>query len=167
MVATWRMCYCSPAGRRWLICGPSLVDTGRTGRVQRHALTDALGIAHAREDVNPAPRAVSRLPKVTVTASGAGPADVDISDDPDDVVAYDVSRVPVGVTLSRIGRAFAVDTTPAEEQCCDASVLVAAAAAGGVSFVQKGGVGSLYAGSLPEMMAVRKERLRGALVGGR
>ena len=98
---------------------------------------------------------LSRLPNVTVRNPDSESPDIEISDDPDDVRAFSVATVPVGVTLSRLGRSFVVDATPAEEHCCDASVLVTVTSAGQVSLVQKGGPGSLYAGSLVEMIAVR------------
>jgi len=98
------------------------------------------------------------LPAVTVNNATGGEPEISISDDPDDVRGFDIRSVPVGITLSRIGRSFIVDATPAEALCADAYVLVCVDASGRISLVQKGGTGSLAAGSLTEVLRVRVAR---------
>mmetsp|Transcript_15210 Transcript_15210/g.16913 ORF Transcript_15210/g.16913 Transcript_15210/m.16913 type:complete len:282 (+) Transcript_15210:28-873(+) len=111
-------------------------------------LTDAVGIATR------AALATTTIPEVTVIA-GDKPDDYDLqpSDDPEDIINIDVSKVPIAVTFTRIGNFHVVDTTPEEEACMTARVSVTVNKAGDICGIEKG-YGSLSLVQLKEVLQV-------------
>ena len=69
--------------------------------------------------------------------------DIEVSDDPQQYDKLNVSRVPVCVTLSKIGGKFIVDANLDEEQCVHANLVVSVNSLGHVCSVEKGGKGTL------------------------
>eukprot|EP00794_Sanderia_malayensis_P003695 gene3695-4213_t len=84
----------------------------------------------------------TELPKLEISGE-AGEVDFDVLDDQYDVQTIDVSRVPLIVTVNKIGSRFVLDATAEEEACCDAKLLVAVNGAGRICGMRKLGVGGL------------------------
>jgi len=92
--------------------------------------------------------ASTRVPVVRVTAVDGGEPEIEVDDDPGAFDRLDVSRSPLLVTLSRIGNHCIVDSTPEEEGCSSASLVVAVTPKGGVSTLRKVGGGSFHPATL-------------------
>ena len=98
----------------------------------------------------------TRLPDLKVIGEGAE-RDIEVSDDPYDIVPLDVSGVPVLVTLNKIRDRYVVDATLQEEVCSDSQLLVAINAKGNVCSTQLHGDGAMHPDLLFEMLRVGKK----------
>jgi len=98
----------------------------------------------------------TRLPDLTVIGEGAE-RDIEVSDDPYDIIPLDVSNVPVLVTLNKIKNRYVVDATTEEEVCSDAQLLVSINSKGNICSAQKHGNGAIHPDLLFEMMRVGKK----------
>ena len=94
----------------------------------------------------------TRLPKVTVVRNEVGSDDLEISDDPDDVMQLNVEKCPLLVTVSKVGHSQVVDATLAEEACCLGKIYVAVENSGCISYMRKAGGGSFDPFSVQEML---------------
>ena len=94
----------------------------------------------------------TRLPKVTVVRNEIGTDDLEISDDPDDVIQLNVDKSPLVVTVSKIGHSQVVDASVSEEACSFGKLYVAVDSTGCISFLRKAGGGSLDPFSVQEML---------------
>eukprot|EP00092_Neocalanus_flemingeri_P027564 GFUD01029905.1.p1 GENE.GFUD01029905.1~~GFUD01029905.1.p1 ORF type:complete len:293 (+),score=89.54 GFUD01029905.1:76-954(+) len=94
--------------------------------------------------------ASTRVPKVTVTAVDGGEPEIEVCDSvgPEGYDRLDLSGAPVLVTLARIGNHCIVDTSPEEETCSSASLLVAVTPGGQMATVRKVGGGSFHPATL-------------------
>eukprot|EP01116_Phalansterium_solitarium_P009255 TRINITY_DN23328_c0_g1_i1.p3 TRINITY_DN23328_c0_g1~~TRINITY_DN23328_c0_g1_i1.p3 ORF type:complete len:283 (+),score=87.97 TRINITY_DN23328_c0_g1_i1:1429-2277(+) len=88
------------------------------------------------------------IPKVEVDEENM---EFELCDDTDGT-RLDVSRLPVAVTLTRIGTGYVVDARPEEEACESAHVTVSVNRQGNFCGVHKGGPGGLEPSALAEMM---------------
>jgi len=95
----------------------------------------------------------ARLPDLTVIGEGAE-RDIEVSDDPYDILPLDISNVPVLVTLNKISNRYVVDATAEEEVCSDAELLIAINSKGRVCSMQKHGKGAIHPDLLFEMLRV-------------
>jgi len=98
----------------------------------------------------------TRIPDLNVIGEGAE-RDIEVSDDPYDIIPVDVSNVPVLVTLNKIGNRYVVDATAEEEVCTDAQLLVSINSKGKLCSAQKHGDGAIHPDLLFEMMNVAKK----------
>ena len=103
-------------------------------------------------------------------ASVAGDGSLEVSDDLSEAVPLETRRVPVSVTLARLGRTFVIDPSTEEELCSSSRVSVAASAAGRLMGMHSTGQAPLDAGAIGDTLSrgVRVaqlliERLDGAL----
>ena len=101
----------------------------------------------------------TRLPKLHIIGEGSE-RDIELSDDPYDVVQLELANVPVLVTLNKIGNRFVVDATAKEEACSDAQILVSVNRQGSICSMQKHGSGGIN----PELMFEMLDA--GKIVGG-
>jgi len=124
----------------------------------------------------------TRLPNVTVLEDAAGNKEIEISDDSEDVKALDVTNVPLTVTLhkvlfllvfvffiivvsfyshrtfaSQFKKKYVVDASLQEEQCSEATLVVALNKAGNICLVQKGGHGTINPSTLTDMIQSAKK----------
>jgi len=90
----------------------------------------------------------TKIPVVSVTAVDGGEPEIELSDDPYSCTRLDVSNAPVLVTLTRIGNHCIVDSTPEEESCSGASLVVAVIPTGDLATVKKVGGGSFHPDTL-------------------
>lgn len=92
----------------------------------------------------------TRVPKVTVTAVDGGEPEIEVCDSvgPEGYTRLDLSNAPILVTLARIGNHCIVDTSPEEETCSSASLLVAVTPRGEMATVRKVGGGSFHPATL-------------------
>jgi len=92
----------------------------------------------------------TRVPRVTVTAVDGGEPEIEVCDSvgPEGYTRLDLSRAPILVTLARIGNHCIVDTSPEEETCSSASLLVAVTPGGEMATVRKVGGGSFHPATL-------------------
>jgi len=92
--------------------------------------------------------ASTKIPVVSVTAVDGGEPEIELSDDPYTATRLDVTRAPVLVTTTRIGNHCIVDSTPEEECCSGASLVVAVTPSGELATVKKVGGGSFHPDTL-------------------
>jgi len=97
------------------------------------------------------------IPNVTATAGDEGEYEINLPDDPSDVIKLKTSNCPVLVTVSKIGNHHVVDATLEEEVCSHASLIVGVTSKGLVTGVKKVGKGSLSLGSVNEMMETARK----------
>ena len=92
----------------------------------------------------------TRVPKVTVTAVDGGEPEIEVCDSvgPEGYTRLDLSNAPILATLARIGNHCIVDTSPEEETCSSASLLVAVTPRGEMATVRKVGGGSFHPATL-------------------
>lgn len=95
-----------------------------------------------------------RLPNVKVDASDPQNPSVEVSDDPMDTRPLDIARVPLTVTLYKVGAHSIVDPTPEEEACADASLVLAVNKAGACCLAHKRGRGGIDPRLLVDMIKV-------------
>lgn len=115
-------------------------------------LLDALSIAIKAALAN------SGLPKVEITG-GTTPdeeADFELSDNPEDVLQLDMSRVPLVITLTKVGKHYIVDATTEEESQMTAAVSVSINRKGSIlGITKRGGIG-LDPSVVMDMISVAK-----------
>lgn len=95
----------------------------------------------------------TRIPDLTVIGDGSE-KDIEVSDDPYDVLPIDISNVPVLVTLNKISNRYVVDATAEEDVCSDSQLLVSINDKGRVCSVQKHKDGAIHPDLLFEMLRV-------------
>ncbi|KAJ8041464.1 Exosome complex exonuclease RRP42 [Holothuria leucospilota] len=99
----------------------------------------------------------TRIPKVTVLRDSEGGEDIEVSDDPDGYHTLEISKVPLFVTLSKIGQKHVVDATLEEEACCSASLVVSVNSSGDFTGMVKKGSSSLSNDSIHDMLVTAKK----------
>jgi len=104
-------------------------------------LIDAAGIAVKSALFN------TRIPKVSFDQEIE---ELDVPEDPSDLVSLDVSRLPLLVTATKIGGHFVVDATEIEEAASTSSVVFAVDPVGQVIHTKMLGSGTLYMDPLKE-----------------
>lgn len=110
-------------------------------------LLDALSIA------TKAALADTKLSKVNIIAGeNEGDYEVEVSEDPYDSIPFPHQHLPIFVTLSKIGGAFAVDLTQEEEQCVSAHFTVAVNQLGQICGIEKSGVGGVSEAALSDLL---------------
>lgn len=116
-------------------------------------LLDALAIAIKAAMSN------TGIPKVEITnsATNEAAAEFEVNDNPDEFSQLDTSRVPVIVTLTKVGRHYIVDATAEEESQMSSAVSIAVNNSGHICGITKrGGVG-LDPSVLLDMISVARE----------
>eukprot|EP00123_Amoebidium_parasiticum_P014112 comp22337_c0_seq1/m.33219 comp22337_c0_seq1/g.33219 ORF comp22337_c0_seq1/g.33219 comp22337_c0_seq1/m.33219 type:complete len:298 (-) comp22337_c0_seq1:454-1347(-) len=95
----------------------------------------------------------TRIPKIKlVEGDDDEPIDIELDDDPSACVPLDTSRLPVIITLTKIGARHIVDATMEEEACMMARLFVGVDGDGNLCLLQKGGFGGVDPGALYEMV---------------
>lgn len=97
------------------------------------------------------------IPNVTATAGDEGEYEINLPEDPSDVIKLKTSNCPVLVTISKIGNHHVVDATLEEEFCSHASLIVGVTSKGMITGVKKRGQGSLCLESVNEMLETAKK----------
>jgi exosome complex component RRP42 len=116
----------------------------------------------------------TKIPKVSVTAgpNGDDPTELELDDDPEECSRFDVSGVPLTVTVTRLGGRFVVDATEDETQHSNAALAVAVDSSGNVRGVSQMAPGGSSASAQPrragelvskETSGIDLASLRGAL----
>lgn len=91
------------------------------------------------------------IPHVKVIETGkVGEYDLEMPDDPDDVISISVDKVPIYVTFANIGNFAVMDPSLEEEMCRGCRLTVGVNKAGSVCGMDKG-TGSFSLDSLPEL----------------
>jgi len=98
----------------------------------------------------------TQVPALKVTRHG-DEYEIELSDNPEDCTSIPVQRVPVIVTVSKVGKRFIVDTTLEEEMCADARVTAAVVQSGKFAMVQKGASGVIDPLALFDMLQVASD----------
>ncbi|KAG5553511.1 hypothetical protein RHGRI_011402 [Rhododendron griersonianum] len=113
-------------------------------------LLDALGAAIKAALSN------TGIPKVHVatSASSDGQPEVDVSDE--DFLQFDTSRVPVVVTLTKVGRHYIVDATSKEESQMSSAISVSINRQGRIRGLTKRGGAGLDPSAVLDMISVAK-----------
>ncbi|XP_015788006.1 exosome complex exonuclease RRP42 [Tetranychus urticae] len=91
----------------------------------------------------------TRLPKVYFNPDIM---DIEISEDPFDLMQLDVSKVPIFVTVTRIGNNYTIDPTQEEEASSIASLLFSVDNCGTLLHSKKLGHGSLHCYPIKELI---------------
>jgi exosome complex component RRP42 len=101
----------------------------------------------------------ARLPRVRAVPSddGSGTLELEVEHDVLAGALLDLSRLPLCITLSRIGEHFLVDATPDEMQCASGAVVIAVAANDVVCSLEKLGDSSLPASIVFSMISAAKQ----------
>jgi len=99
----------------------------------------------------------TKIPVVSVTAIDGGEPELELSSDPFSHTRLKVDKAPLLVTMVRIGNYCVVDSTPEEEGCGSASLLVAVTPAGKITTTKKVGGGAFQITSIKsaEQQAVK------------
>ena len=84
--------------------------------------------------------------------------DLDVPEDPSNVVSIDTSRLPVLVSLTKIGPNYVIDATENEEAASFSSVVIAIDPTGNVVHWKKISSGTLVAKPLTASLKVALER---------
>ncbi|CAM6092665.1 unnamed protein product [Calypogeia fissa] len=115
-------------------------------------LLDALSIAIKAALAN------SGLPKVEITGgtSADDEADFELSDNPEDFLQLDTSRVPLVITLTKVGKHYIVDATTEEESQMTAAVSVSLNEQGSILGITKRGGTGLDPSVVMDMISVAK-----------
>lgn len=95
------------------------------------------------------------VPHVQVI-QGENSVELDVSDDPSDVIALECENVPLCVTLAQIGPYFILDATQEEENCMSAGLLVGVDPKGEVCGLHTLGLGAFPSIDLVEMLRVAR-----------
>ncbi len=107
-------------------------------------LLDVLSIAARAALHNARVPAVRAVPAPSAAADGAADAvELEVDSDVAAGVPLDLSRVPVCVTLTRIGKHYVVDATREEQLCSSGSLTVAVNSHGRTTSLEKRGAASL------------------------
>jgi exosome complex RNA-binding protein Rrp42 (RNase PH superfamily) len=83
-----------------------------------------------------------RIPKVTINSEEIN--DYTISDDVQQAVPLDISRIPTFITLTRINSQYVADVTREEEAASISSIAFAVNQTEGIVYIKKFGSGSLH-----------------------
>ena len=92
-----------------------------------------------------------------------GEMDFELSEDPLDCTRIDTQRIPICVSLTKIGDYFVIDPTSEEESCMTMQLTVAVDKAGNFCSMSKTGRGSIDPSGMMEMLQVRSLLLLGAV----
>lgn len=84
--------------------------------------------------------------------------DLDVPEDPSNVVSIDTSRLPVLVSLTKIGPKYVIDATENEEAASFSSVVIAIDPTGNVVHWKKISSGTLVAKQLTASLNLALER---------
>ncbi|KAM8885052.1 exosome complex component RRP42 isoform 1-T1 [Synchiropus picturatus] len=98
----------------------------------------------------------TKISKVHVSTDEEGGKEIELSDDPYDVVRLNVENVPCIVTLCKVGHRHVVDATLQEKACSVASLVISVTHKGVITCVRKVGTGSLDPESVCEMTEAGK-----------
>jgi len=111
-------------------------------------LLDALSIASY------AALSTTKLPYVkVVTGEEEEETEIEVSDDPyESKPLVGVEKLPITVSLAKIGSGFVVDGTAEEEQCMSACVSVSVNKSGQICGIHKTGAGGISSTALQEML---------------
>lgn len=96
----------------------------------------------------------TKIQSVSVKYDDNNEPEIEISDDPYDVVSLDVTNFPCFITLFRVGSEFIVDATREEEACSKAKLVLAVSPIEAVMVKEIGGPGSLHIESLSDILEV-------------
>lgn len=99
----------------------------------------------------------TRLPHVIVQKDDDGQEEIELSDDPHDVIALNTDNIPVLVTVSKVGQRHVVDASLEEEACCLACLVIAVSNDGAVYGMEKKGPNSLALDSIQDMIDTAKK----------
>lgn len=98
------------------------------------------------------------IPRVsTVPSETPNAFDLDVSDDPDDLIRLDTSSLPTAVTLARLGDFYVVDPDLDEESCLTAALTVGVTQDGTLSGATTSGPGGVPPAMLFEMLTVARK----------
>jgi len=86
----------------------------------------------------------TKMPVVSVTSVDGGEPELELSEDPHASTRLNVSSAPILVSLTRIGNHCVVDSTPEEETCSSASLVISVTPKGEVTTIKKIGGGSFH-----------------------
>jgi len=111
-------------------------------------LLDAISIAAF------AALSTTKLPNVTVVrGEEEDETEIDVSDDPfESKPLVGVDKIPVTVSLAKIGSGFVVDATAEEEQCMSACLSLSVNKGGQICGIHKAGPGGISPTALQEML---------------
>lgn len=91
------------------------------------------------------------IPKVKVIESGkVGEYELELTDDPDDLMTISVAKVPIYVSFATIGKFAVIDPSMEEEMCHGCRVTFGVNASGNVVGLEQG-AGALGLDLLPEL----------------
>lgn len=114
-------------------------------------LYDSLSIATKAALYNTA------VPRLLVTDGDEGDADISLPDNPADTWKLNLKKIPLIITVSKIGHRHIVDATSEEERCCLARAVISLSIDGTCTGVRKEGSGSLDPESFVEMVETAKK----------
>ncbi|TQD83057.1 hypothetical protein C1H46_031370 [Malus baccata] len=118
-------------------------------------LLDALGAAIKEKELMFPKAALSDtgIPRVNVAAGASGKEqpEVDVSDD--EFLQFDTSKVPVIVTLTKVGKHYIVDATSEEESQMSSAVSISVNRQGHICELTKRGVSELLINTLDSQIA--------------
>ncbi|XP_056154577.1 exosome complex component RRP42 [Lampris incognitus] len=97
----------------------------------------------------------TKIQKVHVSEDEGG-KEIELSDDPYNVLRLDVENVPCVVTLCKVGHRYVVDATLQEKACSVANLIISVTQKGMLTCVRKMGGGSLDPESIFEMTEAGK-----------
>ncbi|BBG99897.1 3'-5'-exoribonuclease family protein [Prunus dulcis] len=119
-------------------------------------LLDALGAAIKKLMFPKAALSNTGIPKVNVAAGASGDEqpEVDVSDE--EFLQFDTSRVPVIVTLTKVGRHYIVDATSEEESQMSSAVSISINRQGHICGLTKRGGAGLDPSIILDMISVAK-----------
>lgn len=98
---------------------------------------------------------ICRIPNVTFDEEMD---DLDVPEDPSNVVTIDTSRLPILVSLTRISSKYVIDVTENEEAASISSVVVAIDPTGSVTYWKKISSGTLFAPQLNTSLKLASDR---------
>jgi exosome complex RNA-binding protein Rrp42 (RNase PH superfamily) len=96
----------------------------------------------------------AELPKLIVKSDDGGEIELDISDNPSDVLKLDSSNVPFAVSISKIGNSYVVDSDLKEESVTKVRLTFGLDSNGMIRYSSKDGFGSLDPDTLYSMIDV-------------
>ncbi|KAG8193150.1 hypothetical protein JTE90_006981 [Oedothorax gibbosus] len=99
----------------------------------------------------------TKIQSATVKCDGENEPEIEISDDPYDVFSLDVTKLPVLITLYRVGSEFIVDASGEEEACSICKLVLAVSPTDTALMRQFGGSGSLHIATLQDGIEVGQD----------
>ena len=96
-----------------------------------------------------------RIPNVTFDEEMD---DLDVPEDPSNVVTIDTSKLPILVSLTKIGPSYVIDVTENEEAASISSLVVAIDPSGNVIYWKKISSGTLFAPPLTSSLKLALDR---------